>query len=145
MIQIQCTRADVDARPMHKLKVSALDEHQHQHKCTGFESFLEQQDLSMYWPNSYTTEKLNHFLMFVKNYKRNGFKMPLNMKNINNLYPVKNGSVDVTITRAITHQKHLAQSGRSTRSAFYIFNTLHVFTKEPIREQEIMLKCMNGI
>ena len=29
----------------------------------------------------------------------------------------KNGSVDVTFARAITHQKHLAQSWRSTRSA----------------------------
>ena len=30
-----------------------------------------------------------------------------------------------------------AQSWRSTRSAMDIFNTLRVFTKEPIREQEI--------
>ena len=52
--------------------------------------------------------------MFVKNYKWNGFKMPLNKKNINKFYPVKkNGSVDVTFARAITHQKHLKQSGRS--------------------------------
>ena len=41
--------------PMHEPKVSALDEHQHQRKCTGFESFLEHQDLRMYWPNSYTS------------------------------------------------------------------------------------------
>ena len=47
--------------------------------------------------------------------------------------------------RVITHQKHLAQSGRSTRSAVDIFNTLRVFTKEPIREQEIKLECMNVI
>ena len=58
--------------------------------------------------------------------------MPLNTKNINNSTQWKNGSVDVTFT-----QKHLAQSGRSTRSAVDIFNTLRVFTKEPIREQEI--------
>ena len=51
--------------------------------------------------------------MFVKNYKWNGFKMPLNIKNINNFTQRKNGSVDVTFARAITHQKHLAQSGRS--------------------------------
>ena len=43
---------------------------------------------------------------------------------------------------AITHQKHLAQSGRSTWSAVDIFNTLRVFTKEPIRE-EIKLECVN--
>ena len=49
----------------------------------------------------------------------------------------KNGSVDVTFAREIKHQKHLAQSGRSTRSAVDIFNTLRVFSKEPIREQEI--------
>ena len=55
----------------------------------------------------------------------------------------KNGSVDVTFMCAITHQKHLTQSGRSTRSSVDIFNTLHVFTKEPIREQEITLECMN--
>ena len=46
-------------------------------------------------------------------------------------------------TRMITHQKHLAQSGSSTQSEVDIFNTLHVFTKEPIREQEIKLDCMN--
>ena len=43
MIQIQWMSADVDD--------------QHQQKCTEFQSFLEQQDLCMYWPNSYTTEK----------------------------------------------------------------------------------------
>ena len=55
----------------------------------------------------------------------------------------QNGSVDVTFAREISHQKHLAQSGRSTRSAVGIFNTLRVFTKEPIKEQEIKLECMN--
>ena len=43
----------------------------------------------------------------------------------------------------ITHQKHLAQSGHSTRSAVDIFNTLRIFAKEPIRGQEIKLECMN--
>ena len=69
---IKCMCADVDARSMHQAKVSALVEHQHQHKCTGFESFLKHQayactestDLS---PNSYMTEKQNQLLMFVKN------------------------------------------------------------------------------
>ena len=32
---------------------------------------------------------------------------------------------------------------RSTRSAVDIFNTLPIFTKEPIREEEIKLECMN--
>ena len=45
--------------------------------------------------------------------------------------------------RATTHQKHLIQPGRSTCSAVNIFNTLRVFAKEPIREQEIKLECMN--
>ena len=45
------------------------------------------------------------------------FKMPLDMKNVNNFTQWKNGSVNVTITGAITQQKHLAQSGRRTRSA----------------------------
>ena len=69
--------------------------------------------------------------------------MSINMKNINNFTQLKNGSVDVTFEREITHQKHLGQSGRSTRSAVDIFNTLRVFTKEPIREQEMKLECMN--
>ena len=51
----------------------------------------------------------------------------------------------MTFTCAITHQKHLAQSGRSTWSAVNIFNTLCVFTKEPIREKEIKLEYMNYI
>ena len=61
--------------------------------------------------------------MLVKNY---GFKMPLNMKNIDNFTQWKNGSVNVTFTHAITYQKHLAQSGRNTRSEVDIFNTLRV-------------------
>ena len=70
--------------------------------------------------------------------------MSLNMKNTNNFSERKqNGSVDMTFMRASTHQKHLAQSGRSTRSAVDIFNTLRVFTKESIRKQEIKLECMN--
>ena len=60
------------------------------------------------------------------------------MKNINNFTQWKNGSLSVTFARAITHQKHLAQSGRSMQSAVDIFNTLRLFTKEPIREQEII-------
>ena len=55
----------------------------------------------------------------------------------------KNRSVDVMFAREMRHQKHLAQSGRSTHSAVDIFNTLRIFTKEPIREQEIKLECMN--
>ena len=54
-------RALMLMRPMHEPKVSALDEHQHQRKCTGFESFLEHQDLRMYWPNSYTS--VNTFIL----------------------------------------------------------------------------------
>ena len=68
------------------------------------------------------------------------------MKNITNFTQwKKNESVDVTFTRAISRQKHLSQSRRSTRSAVNIFNTLHVYTQEPIREQEIKLKCMNNV
>ena len=46
LFKIQSTLVDVHARPMHEPKVSALDENQHQRKCTGFESFLEQQDVN---------------------------------------------------------------------------------------------------
>ena len=63
------------------------------------------------------------------------------MKNNNSFTQWKNGSVDVMFTCAITHQKHLAQSGHSTWSAVDIFSTLRMFTNEPIREQEIELEC----
>ena len=55
----------------------------------------------------------------------------------------KNRSGNMIFIRAIMHQKHYAHSGSSTRSAVAIFNTLHVYTKEPIGEQEIKLECMN--
>ena len=42
LIQIQCTHSDVNTRLMHEPNVSALDEHQHQRLCVGFESFVEQ-------------------------------------------------------------------------------------------------------
>ena len=67
------------------------------------------------------------------------------MKNITTLRSEKNGSVDVTFTRAVKHQKHLAQFVCSMRSAVDIFNTLRVFTKEPIREQEIKLEWVHAM
>ena len=41
----------------------------------------------------------------------------------------------MTFTRMTTSPSR--KFGRSTQSAVDIFNTLHVFTKDPIREQEI--------
>ena len=70
--------------------------------------------------------------------------MSLNMKNNTTSPSEKNGSANVTFAHAITRQKHLTQSGHSTWSAMDIFNTLRVFTIEPIREQEIKLECVNG-
>lgn len=68
------------------------------------------------------------------------------MNKINTFTKWKNGWVDAshaTIMCTIPHQKYFAQSGRSTRSALYIFNKLHVFTLEPIRGREIKFACMN--
>ena len=79
--------------------------------------FLQQQDLQIY------------LLKFVKEYRYNVFKMPIIIEKINTFTQWKNGSFDVTIT----HQKHLAQFGRSARNAVDIFNTLRVFTKQPIK------------
>ena len=38
---------------------------------------------------------------------------------------------------AITHQKYYAQFGCSTQISLDIFNTLHIFTNEPVRQQEM--------
>ena len=70
------------------------------------------------------------------------------MKNINNFTQWKKW-ISRCDVRARDHAPKepravWAQSGRSTRSAVDIFNTLRVFTKEPIREQEIKLECMNS-
>ena len=65
------------------------------------------------------------------------------MKILTTLRSAKKGSVDKTITHMITDQKQFAQSGHSTQSAVNIFNALHLFIKESIREQEIKLACMN--
>ena len=46
-------------------------------------------------------------------------------------------------SHAITHQKHLTQSGCSMQSEVDIFDTLRIFLKEPIREQEFKLEQMN--
>ena len=67
--------------------------------------------------------------------------MPLNKKNIHKFYPMKKW-ISRCDVRARDHAPKapravLAQSWCSTRSAVDIFNTLRVFTKEPIREQEI--------
>ena len=75
--------------------------------------------------------------------------MPLNVKNSNNFTQWKK-CISLCDVRARDHAPKApravcAQSRRSTRSAVDIFNTLRVYTKEPIREQEIKLECMNGI
>ena len=58
------------------------------------------------------------------------------MKNKTTLPSDKNGSVDVTFMHAIMHQKYLGQSGRSTRSAVDIFNTLRVLRPDCPRYAE---------
>ena len=67
--------------------------------------------------------------------------MPLNMKNITTLPSEKKwiGRCDVPTSDHAPKAPHAvwAQSWRSTRSAVDIFKTLCVFTREPIREQEI--------
>ena len=63
--------------------------------------------------------------------------MSLNMTSIYKFTQWKYGSVDVTFLRLNRHQKHYVQSWHSIQSALDIFNTLHVFIQEPIREQEI--------
>ena len=67
------------------------------------------------------------------------------MKNMNKFTQWNNGSVDVMIMCVITHQKHIAQYGRSAWSGLHIFNTLCIFTKEPNKELEIKLEWMNFI
>ena len=67
--------------------------------------------------------------------------MPLNIKNIKNFTQWKKW-ISRCDVRARDHAPKAprvvwAQSWHSTRSAVDIFNTLRVFTKEPIREQEI--------
>ena len=69
------------------------------------------------------------------------------MKNINNFTQWKTW-ISRCDVRSRDHAQKApravwSQSGRSTRSAVDIFNTLRVFTKEPIREQEIKMECMN--
>ena len=67
--------------------------------------------------------------------------MPLNVKNINNFTQWRKW----ISRRDVLSRDHAskapravwAQSWRSTRSAVDIFNTLRVFNKEPIREQDI--------
>ena len=63
------------------------------------------------------------------------------MKNINNFTKWKKwiSRCDVRSRKHAPKAPHAvwAQSWCSTRSAVDIFNTLRVFTKEPIREQEI--------
>ena len=67
--------------------------------------------------------------------------MPLNMKNINNFTQCKNRSVNVTITR-----DHASKASHAVWVQYVeciVHFTLPVFTKEPIREHEIKLECMN--
>ena len=71
--------------------------------------------------------------------------MPLNIKNINNFTQWKKVDHSMWGSRALSHTKSTSCSPGAVRaqSAVDIFNTLRVFTKEPIREQEIKLECMN--
>ena len=46
-------------------------------------------------------------------------------------------------SRTRSPTKSTSRSLGAVRGVVDIFNTLHVFTKEPIREQEITLECIN--
>ena len=54
-----------------------------------------------------------------------------------NLPSQKYWSVYVTFMHVSTHQKHHVHPGHNTQNALDVFNTLRIFTHEPIREQEI--------
>ena len=99
-------RALMLMRPMHEPKVSALDEHQHQRKCTGFESFLEHQDLRMYWPNSYTS--VNTFILRL-------------------ILPIK-----WLKTNIFNRKQHLVYPRKCQRTHNYS-RAWHIYANEPIR------------
>ena len=70
------------------------------------------------------------------------------MKNINNITQWKNGSVDVTFARAITHQKHLVRSGRSlgaVRGVQWTFSIHSAYLlKSQSENKKLKLECMNA-
>ena len=57
------------------------------------------------------------------------------MKNINSFTQWKNGSVDVTFARAITHQKHLAQSGSSLGAVHRVQWTFSIHSAYLLKSQ----------
>ena len=133
--QIQCTRTEFWCiqcpRP---IGLSALDKYQIQ--ASALDLFYFTSKSKCKFTNLIHTRQKNKIICSCswQIMNKNGFKIPLNMKNVNNFTQwKKNGSVDVTFMRAITHQKHLAQSGRSTRSAVDIFNTLRIRANQRTR------------
>ena len=133
---IQCTHTEWCVQYPKPAGPSALDKHQIQASALDLSYFTSKSKCKFINLNYlYTIEKQNHLIMFVKIINKMALECHSTWRILTTLPSEKNGSVDVTFTRAVTHQKHLAQSGGSTRNAVDIFNTLHVFTKEPIREQ----------
>ena len=141
--QIQCTRTEFWCvqcpRPGGP---SALDKHQIQASALDLSYFTSKSKCKFI--NLIHTRQKNKIICS-RSWKiiniKNGFKMPLNMKNINNFTQWKKwiSRCDVLVRDHAPKAPRAvwAQSWRSTRSAVDIFNTLRVFTKEPIREQEI--------
>ena len=123
---------------------SVLDKHQIQASALDLSYFMSKSKCKFI--NLIHTWQKNKIICscswkFLK--KKMALKCHLTWRILTTLPSEKNGSVDVMFMPVITHQKYLAQSGRSTWSAVNIFSTLRVFTHEPIREQEIKLECMN--
>ena len=128
---------------------SALDKHQIQASALDL-SYFPSKSKCKFINLIHTRQKNKIFCSCSwKIINKMAFKMSLNMNNVNNFTQWK-----IWISWCDAHARNhapkappavWAHSGRSTRSAVDIFNTLHIFTKQPIREQEIKLECINLI
>ena len=132
IIQIQCTRTEFWCvqcpRPAGP---SALDKHQIQASALALSYFTRKSKYK--FVNLIHTRQKNKIICSCswKIINKIASKCHLTWRILRTLpSEKKNGSIDVTLMHAITHQNHLVQSGRSTRSVVDIFNTPCVYTKE---------------
>ena len=98
---------------------SALDKHQFQSKCFNLSHFPSESKCKFI--NLIHTRQQSKIIC-LSSWKIMSKLVLKREEYKRNLPSEKSGSVDVTITRANTHQKHHAQCGRSIESALDIFN-----------------------
>ena len=124
---------------MQELKVRALGKQQHQCKCTGIISFLQQQDLPVRIDLILTQKKNKIICSYLWKIVYNGFKMPLSIKNINNFTRWKQMNLSIWWSRVLSCTKSTSRSLGAVRGVQWTLSIHSVY----LLKSQLEIKKLN--